>query len=426
MTATRQGRLKRAAALVPLALLSAAWTVSISTTGAPEAAAGVKGPTLPDGTAVPAEALQIPASVSVPSGGTLGATGEDATQIVSASSASAIPSAALAAYQRAETVINRADRTCRLPWQLVAAIGRVESNHGRANGNQLSAAGVAEPGIFGEPLDGTAHTARIVDTDAGQYDGDTQLDRAVGPMQFTPSTWSTVGVDADGDGRRNPQDINDAALAAAVYLCSGTDDLSSSDGRSAALYRYNHSASYVATVLSVMQAYLAGDYTAAPNATVPGTYVEPAPVPAGQPRHTKTRHTTRHPSAGTPTSSPTRGAAPATQAAPGTSTGGGGSSTPSVPKPTKTPTPTAPPVQEPVGQAVASVQQLTSVCTDALTAKYPKLDGSGLSQAVSKCVGQLTGKTLPQAQAAVGGVVAGLAGLVSGLLGGLLGGLTGN
>ena len=44
-------------------------------------------------------------------------------------------------------------------------------------------------------------------------------------MQFIPSTWSVVGVDADGDAQRNPQDIDDAALATAVYLCSGDDDL---------------------------------------------------------------------------------------------------------------------------------------------------------------------------------------------------------
>ena len=44
-------------------------------------------------------------------------------------------------------------------------------------------------------------------------------------MQFIPSTWSIVGVDADNDGQRNPQDVDDAALASAVYLCSGADDL---------------------------------------------------------------------------------------------------------------------------------------------------------------------------------------------------------
>ena len=68
-------------------------------------------------------------------------------------------------------------------------------------------------------------------------------------MQFIPSTWSVVGVDADGDGERNPQDIDDAALGTAVYLCSGSDDLGTDAGRAAAVYRYNHSQSYVDLVL---------------------------------------------------------------------------------------------------------------------------------------------------------------------------------
>ena len=87
------------------------------------------------------------------------------------------------------------------------------------------------PGIYGIPLNGSNKTAEILDTDAGQYDNDTTYDRAVGPMQFIPSTWSVVGVDADGDGVRNPQDIDDAALGTAVYLCSGSDDLATDAGR---------------------------------------------------------------------------------------------------------------------------------------------------------------------------------------------------
>ena len=84
-------------------------------------------------------------------------------------------------------------------------------------------------------------------------------------MQFIPSTWSVVGVDADGDAKRNPQDIDDAALAAAVYLCSGNDDLATEPGQRTAVFRYNHSDEYVDLVLSIMNAYLEGDYTSVPN-----------------------------------------------------------------------------------------------------------------------------------------------------------------
>ena len=161
------------------------------------------GATLPDGTTVPTEAIEAPASVSSPDSSPPGSRATR-TRIVSSASTNGIPSAALAAYQRAETVINAADKTCNLSWQLVAAIGRVESDHGRSNGNTLNADGVATPGIYGIALDGSNGTAAITDTDAGQYDSDAKFDRAVGPMQFIPSTWSVVGVDADGDAQAQP------------------------------------------------------------------------------------------------------------------------------------------------------------------------------------------------------------------------------
>lgn len=192
---------------------------------------------------------------------------------VTTASINGIPSAALAAYQRAETVIDAADERCEIDWQLIGAIGRVESDHGRYGGNALGRDGVSRPGIYGIALDGTNGTAEITDTDAGRFDRDTIYDRAVGPMQFIPSTWSEVGVDADGDGRRDPQDVDDAALAAAVYLCAGSDELSTVVGRRTAVHRYNHSKAYVDLVLAVREAYLGGQYTAVPtNATSAVTF----------------------------------------------------------------------------------------------------------------------------------------------------------
>jgi membrane-bound lytic murein transglycosylase B len=280
MSAKRFGRLHKATALVPLALLSAAWTASLAGVNAPLAAAGQRSdPTLPDGTSVPVQAIEAPASVSDGSLIAPGVGNADAAQIVSTASTSGIPSAALAAYQRAETVINAADPSCHMPWQLIAAIGRVESNHGRADGNTLDDNGLATPGIFGVALNGANNTTEIVDTDAGQFDNDPAYDRAVGPMQFIPSTWSVVGVDADGDGVRNPQDIDDAALGTAVYLCSGSDDLGTDAGQRAAVYRYNHSQSYVDLVLAIMNAYEQGDFTSIPNGTVLAGELTKTPPP---------------------------------------------------------------------------------------------------------------------------------------------------
>ncbi|MDI6909439.1 lytic murein transglycosylase [Nocardioides sp.] len=298
-TTARFGRGQKIMALVPLALLSAAWTASIAGVGASTATASAESQptTLPDGSTVPTEAIQAPASVSTAGGVAPGVQG-DGARIVSTAATSGIPSAALAAYQRAETVINAADKSCQLSWQLIAAIGRVESDHGRTNGNTLDAQGVARPGIYGLALDGTHGTSRITDTDAGQYDADARFDRAIGPMQFIPSTWSVVGVDADGDGERNPQDIDDAALATAVYLCSGSDDLSTPAGQRAAVYRYNHSSSYVDLVLSIAAAYLDGEFTSVPNGTTSAGYLVPAPAKPdkqgpkkhhGQPHATQTQ-----------------------------------------------------------------------------------------------------------------------------------------
>ncbi|HEU4511571.1 MAG TPA: lytic transglycosylase domain-containing protein, partial [Nocardioidaceae bacterium] len=180
------------------------------------------------------------------------------------------------AYQRAEQVINSADQSCNLTWQLVAAIGRVESDHGRYGGNVLGEDGRSRPGIYGIPLDGSNGTAEIRDSDAGQYDDDQVFDRAVGPMQFIPQTWNIVGVDGDGDGARDPQDIDDAALATAVYLCSGDEDLSTYGGQKASVYRYNHSQEYVDLVISIMNAYLDGDYSSVPNGVATSTVLTPS------------------------------------------------------------------------------------------------------------------------------------------------------
>ena len=266
---------QKATALVPLALLSGAWTTSLAVTSS-ASATPKQSSRLPDGTELPSQAIDSPASLSQPGSIAPGVPEGAEDSIVASASANGIPAAALAAYQRAEQVINSADMSCNLRWQLVAAIGRVESDHGRYGGNVLGQDGKSRPGIYGIPLDGSAGTTRISDSDGGQFDDDEVFDRAVGPMQFIPQTWSIVGVDGDGDGTRDPQDIDDAALATAVYLCSGDEDLSSYGGQKAAVYRYNHSQEYVDLVISIMNAYLKGDYSAVPNGVATSTVFTPS------------------------------------------------------------------------------------------------------------------------------------------------------
>jgi len=260
MEAHKLTRWQKASALVPMAVLVGAWGAALTNTEL-ASASNAANPGVPE---VPTTAFDQPASVQSnnPSGidDRAGAGGA-----LSSLSINGIPAASLLAYRRAETLLDKADSPCKLPWTLIAAVGRVESNHGRTGGNSVNAEGLSTPGVFGIPLNGSSNTSRINDTDSGTLDKDAVYDRAVGPMQFIPGTWRSVGVDADGDKKKNPQDIDDAATSAGVYLCSGEGDLSTRPGASAAVLRYNHSSSYVDLVLEIAAKYAQGDFTQSPN-----------------------------------------------------------------------------------------------------------------------------------------------------------------
>jgi hypothetical protein len=261
------GGWRQVAPLIPLALFASAFTVSATDDPAIATASLEQGLSGNSPVVVPKQPIAQPANVPVP--GVVGHgvdPGEQPTQVVSGLSRNGIPTAALKAYSRAQQVLAQVDPGCHLPWTLVAAIGRVESNHGRFGGNALNSQGVAVPGIYGPRLDGV-NTAKITDTDAGAFDDDGAFDRAVGPMQFIPGTWRAMGVDGDGDGVRNPQDIDDAAMSTAVYLCSGKTDLSNASDLNAAVLRYNHSQQYVDLVVSIAKAYAGGSWIAVGNGT---------------------------------------------------------------------------------------------------------------------------------------------------------------
>lgn len=276
MTGRPMSRRNKAIAIVPVALLSGIWTASLVTASTSANAANEGDRALPDGAAVPSKAIEAPASVPIPGVIAPAVPEGTADSVISDASANGIPAPALAAYQRAAQIIAGADKTCNIPWELVAAIGRVESDHGRYGGNTLTEEGLSKPGIYGIALNGKNGTQAIMDTDGGQLDKDSVYDRAVGPMQFIPSTWQVVKVDANGDGKRNPQDINDAALAASVYLCSGSENLGTRPGQEKAVFRYNHSQDYVNLVLRIMEAYSQGEYSSVPSGTYGGTTFTPS------------------------------------------------------------------------------------------------------------------------------------------------------
>ncbi len=155
-----------------------------------------------------------------------------------------IPDRALLAYAAANLQLRQEQPSCALGWNTIAAIGLVESGHGTHAGSAIGPDGVARPAIIGMRLDGTQGTAAIRDTDDGVYDGDTQWDRAVRPMQFIPSSWATSGADGNGDGIKDPGNIDDAALAAGRYLCAASRMNTPSAWR-AAIQSYNNSTPYI-------------------------------------------------------------------------------------------------------------------------------------------------------------------------------------
>jgi hypothetical protein len=133
-----------------------------------------------------------------------------------------IPASLLSVYQAAA-------ETCPgLPWTVLGAIGKVESNHGRS-------------------------------TASGVHSGENSAG-AGGPMQFLATTWAAYGVDAHHDGQADRYDITDAIFGAARYLCA--NDAGKPARLRSAIYAYNHATWYVDAVLRQAHEYAAESTTA--------------------------------------------------------------------------------------------------------------------------------------------------------------------
>ena len=136
-----------------------------------------------------------------PAGGQAGMPGNGAGGPTAAALAD-IPPAMLVLYLAA------APRCPGLPWAILAAIGKIETDHGR--GALVSPAG------------------------------------AEGPMQFMPATWAEYGLDADGDGDPSVWEAADAVPAAADLLCANGGGNRAT--LASAIYQYNHADWYVQLV----------------------------------------------------------------------------------------------------------------------------------------------------------------------------------
>ena len=174
--------------------------------------------------------------------------------VVSAVGGMRIPGMALAAYRKAEQIMATAAPGCGVSWNLLAGIGRIESSH--ANGGATDARGTAVRPIYGPTLDGTLPGNEVIVQNS--MGGRATYARAMGPMQFLPGTWSRYASDGDGDGRADPQNLFDATLSAARYLCSGGLNLRNQAQVLTAILRYNNSMPYAQNVLGWAAAYATG------------------------------------------------------------------------------------------------------------------------------------------------------------------------
>ncbi len=196
-----------------------------------------------------------PAAPAVKGGDSGGSSvpGIDTGWLERTSVASGVPVTALRAYARAELM---APRDCGLGWTTLAGIGWIESQHGLLGGRTLLADGSSSSRILGPALNGVGNVMAIPATEESRaWHGDRRWDHAFGPMQFISGTWVSWQSDGDGDSVADPNDLDDAAYAAARYLCAGGRDLTSAAGWTAAVLSYNNSRSYLDSVHTAASAY---------------------------------------------------------------------------------------------------------------------------------------------------------------------------
>src|SRR6266540_1158180 len=217
------------------------------------------------GRAAAADAAQGAAAAQATAAGSGVTSGTPASALVPPGADGTIPPLALRAYKVGESWAAGFKPSCHLRWSLLAGIGRIESNHGRHGGSatRFTTAGDVVPAILGPPLNGNGGAA-IHDSDGGHLDGNTTWDQAVGPMQFLPSTWRSLG---HGGNLSDPAQLRQA------------------------VYAYNHSWDYVDTVLGWAAFYEEGGVTAGGSPPVGGVAIGPGGSPggAGSPATTTTR-----------------------------------------------------------------------------------------------------------------------------------------
>ncbi len=144
---------------------------------------------------------------------------------------------------------------CGLRWTALAGIGRTESGHGTYGGAVVQPNGDLIRPIIGIPLDGENGTAVIADSDGGAA---RRRSRSSTAPSGRCSSSRRAGAPSDATATATvspiPQNMYDAALAAAGLLCRGRA-LDTDDGMRAAFLGYNNSQAYASLVLDRTHGY---------------------------------------------------------------------------------------------------------------------------------------------------------------------------
>jgi membrane-bound lytic murein transglycosylase B len=177
----------------------------------------------------------------------------DPAWVAQTATAAGIPEPAVRAYATAQLA---RPTGCEIGWTTLAGIGWVESQHGTIDGRILGVDGHSSSPILGPALNGRGEVAAIrASPESSEWHGDPDWDHAVGPLQFIPSSWETWAADGDGDGVSDPNDLDDAAMAAVGYLCADGHDLTTGQGWADAVFSYNHAQEYIDAVHTAATAY---------------------------------------------------------------------------------------------------------------------------------------------------------------------------
>lgn len=187
---------------------------------------------------IPTDPLaQFPPDVTVPPG--------QPSPVLAAEGPLAVPELVYYAYRAAEMQLQIDTPGCGLPWNLLAAVGRLESGH--ADGGRTDVLG-------------TLSTPRV------------SPNGELGPMQLPAAVWEQYAADGNADGRTDPQNVFDQSLAAGHWMCANEANLREPEGRARAIALFDPRPEYRVNVEAWSAAYEKG------AATSPGV-IAPPPMP---------------------------------------------------------------------------------------------------------------------------------------------------